>query len=281
MMLIVCIAGLFGNIAAILVFGKPHRLQKNFYSFMFYLSFFDLTYTIVCLLVFVFPQLSNFYKHDGPWHYVVPWAIPIGQISMTGSVYFTMVITIERYLTVCHPFYMFSRNWHSRPIVIGIIIFAVAYNIPKFLEISTKYEYCTFTKTFSEELNVFKFSSEPCEVEIRSRIPISETRYSKDRNDTLIDDQNFDKNQTLTVELYTIQASEMRLNSLYVQIYAVYLNFFINGVGPFTVIILLNLLILNQLQKSELYLSPSRQHRGRKEILQKNHVNTPKLLMLV
>ena len=103
-MSIVCAAGLIGNIAAIFDFSKSRKFQKNFYTFMLYLQLFDLVYIIVSVLIFVMPKISISYRLDGPWHYIVPWAIPFGQISLTGSVYFTMIITIERYLTVCKPF---------------------------------------------------------------------------------------------------------------------------------------------------------------------------------
>ena len=124
-MLIISIVGVFGNISGIISFGKTKSSQKIFYSFMFYLAIFDLIYIIVGLLLFVFPHLSVSYITSGPWYYIVPWAIPIGQISMTGSVYFTTGITIERYLTVCHPFFMFSRNLSSKKISFGIIMFSV------------------------------------------------------------------------------------------------------------------------------------------------------------
>ena len=259
-MLIVCIAGLCGNVAAMIVFGKSHRSQKNFYTFMFYLAIFDLIYIIVSIFIFVLPQLSNYYKNHGPWHYVVAWAIPIGQVSMTGGVYFTMVITLERYLTVCHPFYMFSRNWSSKPIAVGIMVFAIVYNIPKFLEISTTYELCYFNRTHTEQdVRSLIYSSKSCEIETRNRMGLKNYDSGLHENNTIDDDADvFLKDETMAFYKYDILPSQMRLNSVYVQVYAVYMNFFINGVGPFALIIVLNVLILRQLQNSELILSPSR-----------------------
>ena len=256
-MLIVCIAGLCGNVAAIIVFGKPRRSQKNFYTFMFYLAIFDLIYIILSILIFVLPQLSNYYKRNGPYHYVVTWAVPIGQVSMTGGVYFTMVITLERYLTVCHPFYMFSRNWSSKPITVGIIVFALVYNIPKFLEISTTYELCYFNRTYTEDVLRLIYSSKSCEIETRSRMVLKNYDSGLNANHTM-DEDVLHKDETISFYKYDIMPSQMRLNSIYVQVYAVYMNFFINGVGPFALIIALNILILRQLQNAELILSPSR-----------------------
>ena len=171
---------------------------------------------------------------------------------MTGSIYFTMVITVERYLTVCHPFYMLSREWSSRKIVAGISAFAIAYNIPKFLEIGTGYTPCTLTEEYITQnmTNQLMLSSE--------------TNCSGKTTQTLTNATTIDNSILLNEPVvssftkYHIQPTEMRLNSLYVQVYAVYFNFFVNGVGPFTLLIILNLLILKQLQESIPISSPKR-----------------------
>ena len=119
---------------------------------MLYLSISDLTYLIVSILVFVAPHMSVTYKKYGPYQYVVPWAIPIGQISMTASIYFTMAMTLERYLAVCHPFYMISRSSSCSRIILGVAIYSIAYNIPKFFDMETGIENCLITANKSEEL---------------------------------------------------------------------------------------------------------------------------------
>ena len=263
-MLIVCTLGLFGNIAAIITFGKPRRLQRNFYTFMFYLAIFDLLYIVVATLVFILPQLSVYYKNEGSWHYVVPWAIPIGQVSMSGSVFFTTVITIERYLTVCHPFYMFSRNWSAKMIGMGIISFSILYNIPKFLETSTSYELCYFNRSISMDAHTLTFTSSSCQHEFYTR-DMNEGYIllgnSKNFSDHIIENPII-SDEPVVFYRYEVIPSNMRLNSVYVQVYAVYLNLVINGILPFALVIILNILILKELQNLGHASSPTAHSQG-------------------
>ena len=36
---------------------------------------------------------------------MVTYILPLAHILMTANIYFTLAITLERYTTVCHPFY--------------------------------------------------------------------------------------------------------------------------------------------------------------------------------
>ena len=67
----------------------PRMLQGNF------LNFFQ-AYIIFMILIFSLSQFSQGYLTSGVYFYLMPWALPIAQISLTGSIYFTVAITIER-----------------------------------------------------------------------------------------------------------------------------------------------------------------------------------------
>ena len=256
-MLVVCVAGLMGNVAAILVFGKSKKTQKNFYTFMFYLAVFDLIYVIMALWLFVLPQftITSPFMKDGMWYYIVPFAIPIGQISMTGSVYFTAAITIERYLTVCKPFYMVSRNLSARPMSFGIMLFAFLYNFPKFFEMSTLHNICYYNQTYTTEIRRVTFNSENCEHQFYAK-----KKWRTFPFELLSEDESNghygQSNSSMSLHIYGIEGSALRFNSAYVQAYTIYSNLLINGIVPFFLVIILNVWIVVELQKTDFPLSP-------------------------
>ncbi len=64
---------------------------------------------------------------------------PLGMIAQTGSVYLTLVVTIERYVAVCQPLrarYLCTYG-RARLYVAVVGLFATLYNIPRFFEIDT------------------------------------------------------------------------------------------------------------------------------------------------
>jgi hypothetical protein len=50
-----------------------------------------------------------------------------------------MAMTIERYLTVCHPFYHHSHSWPTRCYILPILVFSIFYNVPRFFELETTF----------------------------------------------------------------------------------------------------------------------------------------------
>ena len=59
----------------------------------------------------------------------------MAHVGRVGSVMLTLSITIERYITVCHPRCSFTSASLLLPLP---IIFAIVYNIPKFFELKTE-----------------------------------------------------------------------------------------------------------------------------------------------
>ncbi|CAG7726373.1 unnamed protein product [Allacma fusca] len=71
--------------------------------------------------------------------YLIIYLFPVAHIAQTGSVYFTLVVTIERYFAVCRPLQShssaFLATW-KRGICISIFIFlfSIGFTIPRWME---------------------------------------------------------------------------------------------------------------------------------------------------
>ena len=135
LMIIVGVFGLIGNTMSIIMFSRLKKKQLKFHRLMILLSIFDTAYILLNILVFVVPGISDEYKNKGYHYLFAPTVMPITQIALTGSVYCTIAISIERYLTVCHPFYTASKNWSAKRYIFPIILFSVIYNLPRFFEL--------------------------------------------------------------------------------------------------------------------------------------------------
>ena len=136
LLLVVGMIGLFGNTVCIIMFSRL-RLQLKFHRLMILLFVYENIYLMFTLLVFSVPQLSEKYQSRFLKH-LVPIILPVVQIALTGSVYTTLAISLERYLVVCRPFYAISHKpLTTKVYVLTIVLFSIVFNLPKFFELKT------------------------------------------------------------------------------------------------------------------------------------------------
>ncbi len=62
-------------------------------------------YIAVSAFIFSLPQFAPGFNATLAYTHALPFVLPLAQIGLTGSIYLTCAITLERYFTVCHPFY--------------------------------------------------------------------------------------------------------------------------------------------------------------------------------
>ena len=127
--------GVLGNTAAIIMFSKKQD-KVNFHRILTMLIIFDNCLILFNIIIFIFPHLDTDYRMK-TYASVATMIIPLAQISVTGSVYSTVVISIERYMISCKPFFVVSHKWSAKRYTIPTIIFSVIYNFPKFFELKT------------------------------------------------------------------------------------------------------------------------------------------------
>ena len=79
--------GLVANSVAMVVLARQ-RVQRVFHLLMIFLSLWDFAYLIFSVLCFSLPAMSAHYK-DRIFVYLVPYAIPLAQICLSGSCFST------------------------------------------------------------------------------------------------------------------------------------------------------------------------------------------------
>nr|CDJ85314.1 Hypothetical protein CBG08555 [Haemonchus contortus] len=90
------------------------------------------------MLIFpVIASMSNSVTLHDSFPLILWYAYPIGLSTQTCGVYLTVLVSVHRYLGVCHPFR--AKRWVSgRPVktaIIGSIIFSILINIHTWLEL--------------------------------------------------------------------------------------------------------------------------------------------------
>lgn len=237
--------GILGNCLLIQMFMKSNT-KLNFHRLMITLAIYDTIYIALCILVFAVPELFESYLEHGYHFHVVPMAIPLIQIALTGSVYCTVGISVERYLTVCHPFYIASKRWSAKKYIIPIIIFSFLYNVSRFFEMRTKL--VAINHESHQNLTYHTNTNTTGDVDISNidnqlSYENSSLQYIRSTNAT-----NENVTETDRAYRYEIELSDMRQNPYYYSIYIIGLNFAFNGLIPFALIIILNTLLYKQLK---------------------------------
>ena len=77
---------------------------------MIALSCFDLLYISMSIMIFSIPSIFPTMWTSTTYLYMITICLPIAQVGMSGSIYLTLAIAMERYSTVCHPFWK-VREW--------------------------------------------------------------------------------------------------------------------------------------------------------------------------
>jgi len=202
---------------------------------MLFLSAYDLAYICMALMVFCFPKFSTSYK-ENIWPYLTPWLIPTLHMSLTGSIYCTVGMTLERYFVICRPFYRFTRKWKPRSFVIPIIIVSIVFNVSRFLEIQT----CEKTiELIDNNTNV---------VIVNATLQCNGAFFTTNVCET----HNFSLPHNMTIPRRKVyhDFTDVKLNKTY-HAYSMCFNFVVNTFVPFVVLITLNVFIIKQMNRHE------------------------------
>lgn len=213
------ILGIFGDLLAIFVFSCK-QYQRQFYTLLITLAICDLIYLVMSIMLFSLPTLFHSVTYAHWYVKLVPIMLPLAQVSLSGAIYVTIAISLERYNMVIKPFTVMSS---VKKILFGyaipICVLCLTYNLPKFFELTVEYSACN---SMTEEKNMtvgqgydseeYLFEME-CEDGVRAEIV----------------------------------PTPLRMNKLYIRYYMTYLNFIVHAVIPFAALFFLNISIYRKM----------------------------------
>ncbi|VDO38287.1 unnamed protein product [Haemonchus placei] len=136
----IAIFGIITNSINIVVFLDQEMRCSLVNHFLLVLSVSDLLLLLCNFFMLIFPviaSMSNSVTLHDSFPLILWYAYPIGLSTQTCGVYLTVLVSVHRYLGVCHPFR--AKRWVSgRPVktaIIGSIIFSILINIHTWLEL--------------------------------------------------------------------------------------------------------------------------------------------------
>ena len=247
LIIVVGLIGVVGNCGIIIMFTNLKQKQLKFHRLMILLSCFDTIYILLSVLIFAIPGLSEGYKW-GYHSYIVPLAMPTIQIALTGSVYCTTAIAIERYLTVCRPFLIASNKWSSKRYIIPILIFSIVYNTPRFFDLTTK-AVCETQYRMKNNNARDEFKQDSNTTRFGYVTAVNTSSVPIDTSDKIETSEENIPNITNNCDhyIYSVDLTELRQNKYYYFSYIIGLNFMVMGLFPFIILVVCGILILKQL----------------------------------
>ncbi|XP_059087453.1 FMRFamide receptor-like [Tigriopus californicus] len=136
LLVIIGLGGFVGNLMALVVLSRP-KLRDVFHQLLLALACFDILYIICGGVSYTF---RAFQAQSDIYTYLFPHLIyPLSHVAVTGTIFMTLAISIERYLGLCHP----MLPPHSRKAwfyIVPVVVIAFALNVPKFMEVELEIE---------------------------------------------------------------------------------------------------------------------------------------------
>ena len=174
-------------------------------------------------------------------HSILFFSLGFVHIARVGSIYTTVSIAIERFLSMKRQY---SSETRFKSILVGFpIFFAITYNIPRFFELETIPRFFELETTINDTY----FSN-------KAAINGSEIYYNSEEfvgvNDTTVL-VNCTLNKTYVVEDLGYGGTLMRQNYLYIVFYIFWSKFIFIELIPWVTVFVLNLLIWKKVREFE------------------------------
>ena len=125
--------GLAINLMAIrlLLVTKHRHIFHNLLLSLTVYDFLQITLSIAC---FALPQLSTSYRNTVLIH-TIPFLIPLAQITLSGSSFTTVALTVERYVSLCAPYLRYTYHIKPKHFIVPVLTLLNAVQSPEVLRV--------------------------------------------------------------------------------------------------------------------------------------------------
>uniref|UniRef100_A0A914HS59 G-protein coupled receptors family 1 profile domain-containing protein n=1 Tax=Globodera rostochiensis TaxID=31243 RepID=A0A914HS59_GLORO len=132
--------GIMSNLLNIAIFCDCEMRQQLVNHFLLALSVSDLLLLMCNFFFLVLPvlvaEVDSFFWNN-LFTYIIRYSYPLALTVQTSGVYLTVLVSVHRFLGVCHPFK--AKRWVSGKAVewaiVGSVLFSFSVNIPTWLEL--------------------------------------------------------------------------------------------------------------------------------------------------
>lgn len=140
-----CFIGVFGNIVSMVIFSR-RSMRSSINVLLWGLSLIDLFVLVFAVPVFGLPTFTEAVPNkilEATYPYIVLVLYPMSMVCQTSSVWTFVLINIERYLAICHPFCVrkFFTTQRTRIFLATIVALAFFYNFIRFWEFEPDSKY--------------------------------------------------------------------------------------------------------------------------------------------
>lgn len=137
---VLCLLGFGGNTLSMICLSKDRSKTAT----PFLLISLEAADTCFLLTVLVLRVLTSLHLYTGPGQrpidaiipYLSKYVFPLALIAMTATIYLTILVTVNRYISVCKPYQaldLCSVKQARRHVVVTVVL-CVLYNLPRFFE---------------------------------------------------------------------------------------------------------------------------------------------------
>ena len=160
----VCCIGIVCNILSVIVLTR-RVMNSSTYSYLSALAVCDTLALFFSIILYSedtkYPEKGQIIWQSKIYVYLFPFVHPAAVTFQVTSIWLTLAFTVDRYIMICHPFKAekMCSVCRARIVIVGIYIFGVLFNIPRFLEYKTEIDTVPTLDNGVENRALIKYTS--------------------------------------------------------------------------------------------------------------------------